>query len=294
MPSEQGQMSAHGYFQEVAQNGLEMEAKMKVEKPRICLISDLITIDTLNWEILCCGRLFFAWQDVYQHPGALPLHASSTCLLTPQPPIVTIIMSADIAKGPWRVKNKTKKKPPVGDPLTGLGWQSCLETYQATVWSKDQDLGFGNLGEVNQIKINQKLTKFIRKLYCQRNSQQSCYCPTLKISPWTPTSHQQRSGSWGHAAPSKGILLNTHLGRDQEETRQRPSQAGENGQTHWLTKNLIPLPRRRVRATPDQWNMYTVRTGKSPWVSSPFSLFRFRVSIVLRFFFFYHWTLALL
>lgn len=100
MPSEQGQMSAHCYFQEVAQNGLEMEAKMKVEKPRICLISDLITIDTLNWEILCCGRLFFAWQDVYQHPGALPLHASSTCLLTPQPPIVTIIMSADIAKGP--------------------------------------------------------------------------------------------------------------------------------------------------------------------------------------------------
>ena len=57
MPSEQGQMSAHCYFQEVAQNGLEMEAKMKVEKPRICLISDLITIDTLNWEILCCGRL---------------------------------------------------------------------------------------------------------------------------------------------------------------------------------------------------------------------------------------------
>ena len=93
-------MSARCYFQEVAQNGLEMGAKMKAEKPRTCLISDLIITDTLNWEILCRGRLFFAWQDIYQHPGALPLQASSTCLLTPQPPIVTIIMSADITKGP--------------------------------------------------------------------------------------------------------------------------------------------------------------------------------------------------
>ena len=87
MPSEQGQMSAHCYFQEVAQNGLEMEAKMKVEKPRICLISDLITIDTLNWEILCCGycslhgRMFISTLGHYLSTPAVPAYSPLNPLL---------------------------------------------------------------------------------------------------------------------------------------------------------------------------------------------------------------------
>lgn len=71
------------------------------------------------------GRMFISALGHYLSTPAAPAYSPLN-----RAPTVTIIMSADSAKGPWRVKKeKEKKKPPVGDPLTSLGWQS-LETFR--------------------------------------------------------------------------------------------------------------------------------------------------------------------